>query len=138
MAGRLTRGNGTMVLDADGLAKLAQDDERALAHLTVALRQRHRVVVSAVTLTEVLRGGPRDTAVHRTLKRVSVEPVTPAQGRAAGELLGSTGMGGDNAIDALVAATALAKPGPVVVLTSDPQDLRRLTSSRNDVTIAIV
>jgi hypothetical protein len=42
-----------------------------------------------MTLTEVLRGGPRDAAVHRVLFRITVVPVSPELGRHAGELLGS-------------------------------------------------
>jgi predicted nucleic acid-binding protein len=85
------------------------------------------VVVSAITLTEVLRGGPRDASVHRVLSRIVVLPVSPELGRRAGELLGETGLTGNRcAIDAVVAATALGLPRPVVLLTSDPDDLARL------------
>ena len=50
------------------------------------------------------------------------------QGRAAGELLRQAGMSGHRyALDALVAVVALAQPRPVVLLTSDVDDLTRLT-----------
>jgi len=85
------------------------------------------VVVSAITLTEVLRGGPRDASVHRVLDRIIVLPVSPELGRKAGELLGAAGLSGHRcAIDAVVAATALGLPRPVVLLTSDPGDLSKL------------
>jgi predicted nucleic acid-binding protein len=65
--------------------------------------------------------------VHHVLSRIVVVPVTPELGRAAGELLGATGMSGHRcAIDAMVAATALGLARPVVLLTSDPDDLTRL------------
>src|SRR5262249_12119512 len=81
----------------------------------------------AVTLTEVLRGGPRDVPVHRVLSRITVQPVSAKLARRAGELLGTTGLSGHRcAIDAVVAATALDLPRPVVLLTSDPDDLSRL------------
>jgi predicted nucleic acid-binding protein len=84
--------------------------------------------VSAITLTEVLRGGPRDAAVHRVLPRITVVPVTAAIGRRAGELLGTAGLSGHRcAIDAVVGATALGMARPVVLLTSDPDDLIKLT-----------
>ena len=80
-----------------------------------------RVVVSAITLAEVLRGSSRDVAVHRVLSRITVVPVTTEIGRRAGELLGATGLSGHRcAIGAVVAATALLTERPAVLLTSDP------------------
>ncbi|GAA1959055.1 hypothetical protein GCM10009738_36810 [Kitasatospora viridis] len=38
--------------------------------------------------------------------------------------------GHEYAIDAMLAATALAAPGPVTVLTSDPEDLAVLCGAR--------
>ena len=118
---------GTLVLDSEGLSRLAAGDSRARAHLETAIVRRARVVASAMTLTEVLRGGPRDAAVHRVLSRITVVPVSPGLGRRAGELLGATGLPGNRcAVDAVVAATALEQERPVVLLTSDPDDLSRL------------
>jgi predicted nucleic acid-binding protein len=119
--------SGTLVLDSEGLSKLAAGDARARAHLETAIARRARVVASAMTLTEVLRGGPRDAAVHRVLSRITVVPVSRELGHHAGELLGATGLQGSRcAIDAIVAATALERERPVVLLTSDPDDLSRL------------
>jgi predicted nucleic acid-binding protein len=121
------KGGGTLVLDSEGLVKLSRGDSRARAFLATARERGARVIVSAVTLTEVLRGESRDAAVHRVLSRIVVQPVTPELGRRAGELLGSTGLSGHRrAIDAVVAATALDLPRPVVLLTSDPDDLTKL------------
>jgi predicted nucleic acid-binding protein len=118
---------GTLVLDSEGLSKLAVGDARARAHLDTARARRARVVVSAITLTEVLRGSPRDAALHRVLSRIIVVPVTAELARQGGELLGRTGLPGHRcAIDAVVAATALGLERPVVLLTSDPDDLARL------------
>jgi predicted nucleic acid-binding protein len=133
---------GTLVLDAEGVAKAAANDQRVLAHLAVALRRQARVVVSTVTLAEILRGSPRDAPVHRVLNRVSHEPVTEHLGRAAGALLGTllgtTRLPGTAIVDAVVAATALDQPGPVLILTSDPGDLRTLTQTRDDIAVAHV
>jgi predicted nucleic acid-binding protein len=126
MAGRRIAG-GTLVLDAEGLSKLAAGDARARGYLDSARTRGARVAVSAVTLTEALRGGLRDTSVHRVMARITVVPVTVAIGRRAGELLGATGLSGHRcAIDAIVAATALGQERPVVLLTSDPDDMNRL------------
>jgi predicted nucleic acid-binding protein len=115
---------GTLVLDSEGLAKLASGDGRARAYLDGARRRRARVTASAITLTQVLRGGPRDAAVHRVLSRITVVPVTAQIARQAGELLGQTGLSGHRcAIDAVVAATAFGVERPAVLLTSDLDDL---------------
>ena len=119
---------GTLVLDAEGLRKLADGNPRAVSFAKDAYVANAIVLTVASTLTEVLRGGPRDAPVHRILKDVSVVPVGPEEGRAAGELLGRTGLSGHRcALDALLAVVALAQPRPVVVLTSDTDDLQRLT-----------
>ena len=66
--------------------------------------------------------------MHRVLNKITVVPVEMAHGRAAGELLGRTGLSGHRcALDAILAAVALDQPRPVVLLTSDPDDLARLT-----------
>jgi predicted nucleic acid-binding protein len=127
MAGRRVTGAGTLVLDAEGLSKLAAGDARIRGYLDSARNRGARVAVSAITLTEALRGGSRDAAVHRVLSRIIVISVTGAIARRAGELLGATGLSGHRrAIDAVVAATALEMERPVVLLTSDPDDLNKL------------
>lgn len=127
MASRAVDTGGTLVLDSEGLVKLSLGDNKSRAFLEAAGKRGARVVVSAVTLTEVLRGGPRDARLHRVLSRIVVQPVSPHIGRRAGELLGATGLSGHRcAIDAVVAVTALEMPRPVVLLTSGPDDMSRL------------
>jgi predicted nucleic acid-binding protein len=128
VAGLRGRVGGTLVLDAEGLTKLASGDPRARNLFETVRRRRGRIVTVASTLAEVLRGGPTDTGVHYVLGRITVIPIDKQQGRAAGELLGRTGLSGHRcALDALLAVVALEQPRPVVVLTSDPRDLGRLT-----------
>ena len=127
MAGRRVVVGGTLVLDSEGVSKLAVGDDRTRAYLDSALARRAQVAASAITLTETLRGGPRDATVHRVLSRVTVVPVTAQMARRAGELLETTGLSGHRcAIDAVVAATALGLERPIVLLTSDPDDMNRL------------
>jgi predicted nucleic acid-binding protein len=127
MAGRRVVAGGTLVLDSEGVSKLAAGDARIHAYLDSARARRAQVAVSAITLTETLRGNPRDATVHRVLSRVTVVPVTAQIARRAGELLGTTGLSGHRcAIDAVVAATALGLERPIVLLTSDPDDMNRL------------
>ena len=119
---------GTLVLDAEGLVKLSSGHPVAMAHAKKAQERNATVVTAATTLTEVLRGGARDAPVHHVLRRVTVIPIDSQRARAAGELLGRTGLTGHSrALDALVAAVALAQPRPVVLLTSDTEDLTLLT-----------
>lgn len=126
MAGRRVTG-GSLVLDSEGLSKLARGDARVRGYLDSARARGAKVAVSAVTLTEALRGDPRDAAVHQVLARITIVPVTAAIARRAGELLGTAGLSGHRcAIDAVVAATALDLERPVVLLSSDPDDMNRL------------
>jgi predicted nucleic acid-binding protein len=119
---------GALVLDADGLTKLAAGDLAARVRFETAKRYRGHIVTAASTLAEVLSGGQRDAEMHRILKDVEVIGIDEQVGRAAGELLGKTGLSGHRcALDALLAVVALAQRRPVVVLTSDPRDLEKLT-----------
>ena len=119
---------GTLVLDSEGLVQLANGSPLAVSLARDTYQSRAEVVTSAPTLAEVLRGRPEDAPVHRILSRVTVVPIGAEQGRAAGELLGRTGLSGHRcALDALLAVVALAQPRPVIVLTSDTDDMRRLT-----------
>ncbi len=127
MAGQRVAAGGALVLDSEGLSKLAAGDARVRGYLDSARARRARVAVSAITLTETLRGGGRDAALYRVLSRITVVPVTVQIARRAGELLGATGLSGHRcAIDAVVAATALGLERPIVLLTSDPDDMNRL------------
>jgi predicted nucleic acid-binding protein len=127
VAGQRIAAGGTLVLDSEGLSKLAAGDDRARAYLDSARARHAQVAVSAITLTETLRGRPRDATVHRVLSRITVVPVTAQIARRAGELLGATGLSGHRcAIDAVVAATTLGLERPNVLLTSDPDDMSKL------------
>ncbi len=71
------------------------------------------------------RGG--EVPGRRAWSRVVVEPVTEPIARRATAILAEAGLHGHrHAIDAMLSATALAAPGPVTVLTSDPEDIATL------------
>jgi predicted nucleic acid-binding protein len=91
------------------------------------------VHVSAVTLSETLRGSPRDARIHALLKSTRQDPVSPSLGRSAGELLGRTRRA--DTIDAIVAVTARDLGKRVRILTGDPTDLRALTADMDGVSI---
>jgi predicted nucleic acid-binding protein len=118
---------GTLVLDSEGLAKAVRHDRELTGWLALARADDIRVITSAVTLVEVMHPRLKRPALEWTLSRLVVEHVTEGIARSASALLGDAGLHGHtHAIDALVAATALASPGPVTILTSDPEDLKAL------------
>ena len=125
-----------LVLDSGALSAGAEGDPRVRAELSVAEQLGAHVHVSAVTLTEVLRGHLRDARVHALLSGFQREPVTPELGRSAGELLGRTAR--DDTVDAIVAVTAQSVGRRVRLLTSDPGDLRALTTEMTDVTVVLI
>lgn len=62
---------------------------------------------------------------------MNVVPPSETIARHASRLLAAAGLHERKyALDALVAATALASPAPATVLTSDPEDLRQLCDDR--------
>lgn len=136
MARRVAPGTGTVVLDSEGLSKAAARDEWTAALIKQALREQGRVVVPAITLAEVLRGGQRDASVHHALKQYAVEDITAGLGRAAGEILGQADS--DKTVDAVVAAVAANQRGRVLVLTSDVEDLTALTEGHGDIRVVLV
>ena len=122
-----------LILDSGALSAGADGHGRVRAELAVAEQLGAGVHVSAVTLTEVLRGHPRDARVHALLSSIQREPVTPELGREAGELLSRTAR--DDTVDAIVAVTAQSLGRRVRLLTGDPSDLRALTADMTAVTI---
>ncbi|MER7112050.1 type II toxin-antitoxin system VapC family toxin [Streptomyces sp. NPDC000229] len=118
---------GTLVLDSEGLAKAVLRDRTVTAWLALARADDLRVITSAATLVEVVHPRINRPALEWTLSRLVVEPVTEPIARHAAALLADLGLHGHKyAIDAMLSATALAAPGPVTVLTSDPEDLAAL------------
>ncbi len=123
-----------LVLDADGVSKAAANDPSVQAWLERARELDADVIISAVTLAEVVRGVARDASVNRVVKAAEVWPVDEQLARHAGRLLGKAGS--EATIDAFVAATAVAVlerhgANHCVVLTSDPHDLRMLLTGEH-------
>lgn len=113
-----------LVLDSQGLSEAAHGGEVVRSLVRRARKAGVPVVVSAVTMTEVLRGHRRDAGVHLLLQWLRIEPVTAAIGRRAGELLGRTRR--KDTVDAIVVTTADILPRPVLIVTSDPADIGAL------------
>ena len=137
---------GVMVLDSEGVSK-ASTDRTMYLRLKVAYDDGHRVVTSAGVLAEIIRGRSRDAEIHRVLARVGMEPVSEAIGHRAGQLIGAAGMSSGQAVDAMVAATAIAaaeqaeaadRVASVLLVTSDLPDLTRLVAGRPGVAVVHV
>ena len=95
-----------------------------MARLAQARVDGLRVVASVATLVEARDPRMNQACFDWAASRLVVEPVTEDLARAASKLLAAHRLHGhQHAMDAIVAATALAAPPPRILLTSGPQDL---------------
>ncbi len=103
------------------------------------LESHGTLVVPTPVLVETITGdAARDAEVNRVLNvlaRIGSIYVSPDEhvARRAGQLRYRAKT--DDGVDALVAAEALRQSTPCVVLTSDPDDLRRLLAEAPQVAI---
>jgi predicted nucleic acid-binding protein len=122
-----------LVLDSGAVIGLARGDQRARAFLARAVELGAPVEIPVVVVAETLRGGPRDSLVHRVLNAVGLVPdATEAHGRTAGRLLGLARSA--STVDALVVAHAV-EAGGGHILTGDEEDLSRLAAPHSEVWI---
>ncbi len=99
--------------------------------LEQAERDGADLAMSAATIIEVSHSGVDIARMSWLLSRIRVEPVTKESARRSAELLKAAGLHGHKyAIDAMVAEVALRLPAPVVVLTSDVDDMVKLCGQR--------
>ncbi|MET9735311.1 PIN domain-containing protein [Streptomyces sp. NPDC006458] len=118
---------GTLVLDCEGLSKLVRRAPELTEWLAAAEAEDIRVVANSVTLVEARNPKTVQARFDYAVSRINIIPPTEAIARHASRLLATAGLHGHKyALDAIVAATALASPSPVTLLTSDPEDLRVL------------
>lgn len=121
--------SGALVLDSEGLAKAVQRDREIHEWLTAAHDADLPVITSAAVLVAVIHPKINEAALKWTLSRLSVEPVTQTVAQSAAALLRAAGLHGhEYAIDAMLCATALERPGRVTILTSDVEDIDLLTA----------
>lgn len=123
----------TLVLDSGALIALERRDGRALALLRELVAAKLSAHVPSAVVAQVWRGSPRQHAVMRLLKAeaVRVHPFTESLAYRIGLLLGSSGTA--DVVDAHVALLGRSLRAPIV--TSDPDDLRRLDPSLHLVTL---
>lgn len=118
---------GTMVLDSEGLSKWCTGDARVTALVREAQDNDFRVMVSALTPIEAFDVRVKNERFRWHLSRLRIDPVTDEISFHAIDLLREAGLHGHKyAIDAVVAATALSAERPVIVLTSDVDDMLKL------------
>ncbi|MEW1549668.1 PIN domain-containing protein [Streptomyces tsukubensis] len=121
----------TVVLDSEGLSAWIAQDRKALALIRLFHEMGADFVIGANTIVEVSHSRTSFPRLNWTLSRIKVEPVTERAAKAAAELLKGAGLHGHKcAIDATVAEVALRQPGPVALLTSDSDDMKKLCGDR--------
>ncbi|AWI29679.1 PIN domain-containing protein [Streptomyces tirandamycinicus] len=121
----------TLVLDSEGLSAWIQQDRTVERRIQIFYEQEATLALCANTIIEATRAGTSIPRLNWLLSRVKVEPVTEESAKAAARLLKDAGLHGHKyAIDATVAEMALRQPGPVVMMTSDLDDMARLCGDR--------
>lgn len=118
---------GTVVLDSQGLSRWCTADQRVTALIREAQDNDFRVIISALTPIEAFDVRLKNDKLRWYLSRLRIEPVTDEIAFHAIDLLREAGLHGHKyAIDAVVAATALQATRPVIIFTSDSDDMGRL------------
>ncbi|MBA6437582.1 MULTISPECIES: DNA-binding protein [Streptomyces] len=131
MARRKLSHDGTLLLDCEGLSKLLNDDESVVALVAEARRRGMEAVVCALTVIEAVHARIDKARLSWVLSGLRVLSVGEEEAKMASALLMGAGLHGHKyAIDAAVAATALKQRRPVVVLTSDVDDMTKLCGDR--------
>jgi hypothetical protein len=113
-----------LTLDAGALIALDRGDRRMIALLQLVMEQGRGIRVPAGVVGQAWRGGARQAILARFLRSRQVElpALDEPLARAAGELCGLTGTA--DVVDASV--VLVARRTGDGILTSDPEDLRRL------------
>ncbi|MGQ0574328.1 MAG: PIN domain-containing protein [Pseudonocardia sp.] len=114
-----------IVMDAGGLISIERRASVMRLAVDRAAAAGARVVIPAPVLAQVWRGGARQALLGRFLRLpfVEVDLLSTHLWRAAGELCGDSGT--SDVVDAAVVVCARER-GAHAVVTSDPDDLRRL------------
>ncbi|WP_405726644.1 DNA-binding protein [Streptomyces sp. NBC_01537] len=131
MARRKLTHEGTLVLDCEGLSKFVTDDEPVVALVAEARKRGMEVVISALTIIEATNRRTDKARLAWVLSGVRIVHIGDEEAKAASALLINAGLHGHKyAIDAAVAEMALRHRRPVVLLTSDIDDMVKLCGDR--------
>jgi predicted nucleic acid-binding protein len=119
-----------LVLDCAGLSQLVDDSSSVVALISEARKRGMEVVISALTVIESTHRKTDKARLAWLLSGIRIEPVDDSTAKAASGLLISTGLHGHKyAIDAVVAEMAMRQRPPLVMVTSDIDDMRSLCST---------
>jgi predicted nucleic acid-binding protein len=110
--------------DAGALIAAERDSKSVWSLHRELLEQELYPTLPTVVLGQVWRGGPQ-ARLSRFLRGCLIEPFTEPQARSAGKVLAASG--GRDLVDGAVVVSALDR-GDLVV-TSDPDDLRRIAAA---------
>jgi predicted nucleic acid-binding protein len=124
-----------LILDTGAVLAIIRRNARVLAFLEVAQRRGIPLVIPPVVVTQVIRGGPGDARANRLFETAYLSFVGPRLARVAGRLLAESGL--SDAADAQIVAEAM-RLAPSAILTSDPDDIRRLTAGAPRVRVIVV
>lgn len=114
----------TLILDAGALIALDRNERPMWTRLKASERSGELPVTHGGVVGQVWRGGPRQARLATALAGIDVKALDGNLGRAAGELLGVTGM--SDVIDAALALLAL--DGDEIV-TLDRDDVEALAAA---------
>jgi hypothetical protein len=114
----------TLVLDSGALIALGRNERAMWTRLKAARIAGALPITHAGVLGQVWRGGPRQARLSQALAGVDVRPLDEPLGRAAGELLGATGLS-----DVIDAAVALLSDDGDEIVTSDHDDFELLVAT---------
>jgi len=117
------RVNG-IAFDAGGLIALERNNRRVFSILATALEEGARIIVPATALAQVIRNPAKQVRLWRMVQHDETEvvPLDGSHAQAVGAVLARTGT--SDITDAHV--VICAQRSDLVVITSDPLDLRRL------------
>ena len=113
----------TLVLDSGALIALERNERPMWTRLKAAELAGDLPITHAGVVGQVWRGGPRQARLSQALGGVDVRSLDASLGRAAGELLGVTGLA-----DVIDAAVALLSSDDDDIVTVDRDDFERLVA----------
>lgn len=122
---------GTLILDCAGLAKLVDQETDVTAMVAEARRRDVEVVINALTIIEATHRRVDRPRLAWLLSGMRIVHVGEEEAKAASAMLVAAGLHGVKyAIDAALAETAMRQARPVVMLTSDVDDMKKLCGDR--------
>lgn len=112
------------MLDAAALIALERDERSMWTRLKMLQTAGELPVTHGGVLGQVWRGGPRQARLARAVEGVDIRAIDKGLGRAAGELLGATGLS-----DVIDAALVLLSTDGDEIVTLDRDDFEILVAA---------